>query len=84
MPQPVTRKRTRRPTLREIGEQLANELGAIIDEAEPDDPKARHQVLAYIKSLDQRHPEWRPIMEQSRIRHLRRLDARQSRTVSEF
>lgn len=58
----------RQPTQLEIGTTLAAELGAIIERMGSDHPDLNAEILRYIQQLDQRHPNWQPVLEQAHRR----------------
>lgn len=64
-----------RPSQKQIGLALARELQEIIDRMGENHPNLSIQILRYVTELDERHPDWRSVMERVRDRQLRRLEA---------
>ena len=62
------------PSIREIGNTMANELGELIDRLGEDHPNLLRHILRYIKQLDELHPTWAPVLERARDSHRRRLE----------
>jgi hypothetical protein len=62
---PTTQRRRRpkrRPNILAVGRALVAEMKELMDRVGPDDPDLMEHLRRYMLQLNQRHPDWRPIM----------------------